>query len=308
MKKRFLILFVIVTLFSIVNVSASTKTYERNESNNYGVNKDYELDEETLYYVKQTKLVDAKEKIYDFSNILTEEEEKELYKKIMAFIEHTNMDMVILTDNLYYSNDSENAYYATDFYDFNDFGIQYEYYDGVILFRNTYEVDPYYSSYMTGKALLYFPDERNEVILDDIYGYFKNRNYYEGISLYIEKLTECYDEGLLDDYKEAYLDENGNIKLPKKYNPPFALAGIVSGVLTLIIMLIMIKKNKMVYKAKEANEYLNKNSIKYNRKDSHLVSTNTVRHYNPPSSSSSGGGGSFSGHSGSGHSGGGRHG
>jgi uncharacterized membrane protein YgcG len=307
MKRIFNILFIAIILLTCINVEASTKTYERNASNNYGINKKYNIDEEMLYYIKQTKYVDASEKIYDFSDILTDEEEAELYKKVNTFIEHTNMDMVILTDSVIYVNDDTNDNYALDFYDFNDFGITYDKYDGVILFRNTYEYDPYYGSYMTGRAQLYFTDSRNDQVLDDIYDYFRNREYYEGISLYIDEMTKYYDKGIPSEYKNAYLDENGYVVVPKTFKPPFIVSGIVSTIVTLITMIVMVKKNKMVYKAKTANEYLDKETIKYNRKDSRLASSNTVRHYNPPSSSSSGGG-SFGGHSVSGHSGGGRHG
>ena len=309
MKKYFKIMATLILLFSLTNVYASTKTYERNSGNNYGVKKNISIDDK-LYYIEKTKLVDASEKIYDFSDILTDAEEKELYEKIQKFIKHTNMDMVILTDSVPYAYDSENDDYAVDFYDYNDFGINYEKYDGVIFFRNTYSEDPYYGVYMTGNAQLYFSESRYNSTLDNIYYYIRNKQYLTAFNKFLDEFTEYYDMGIPSEYKDAYLDDYGFIIIPRHYNPPFLIALIVSLVATTITMIVLVKKNKMVYKATEAYEYLNKDSIKYNRKESHLVSTNTTRHYNPPSSSgsSSGGGHSFSGSSGIGHSGGGRHG
>ena len=311
MKKIFKIILTVILLISFNNIYASTKVLERNENNNYGVNKKIEITESRLEHIKNTKYVNANEKIYDFSNILTDDEEKELYSKIQEFIEKTNMDMVILTDNVPYNYDEKNEEYAVDFYDYNDFGINSEKYDGVIFFRNTYPSDRYYGIYMTGNARLYFTDYRNDNTLDKIYYYISGDSYLTGITMFINDFISYYEAGIPEEYNNSYVDDNGNLIYVKKYYPPFIFAGILSLIVTIITIAIMVSRNKMVYKAREANEYLDKNSIKYNRKDSHLVSSNTTRHYNPPSSSSSSGGGSshsFSGSSGIGHSGGGRHG
>ena len=311
MKKIFKIILTVILLISFNNIYASTKVLERNENNNYGVNKKIEITESRLEHIKNTKYVNANEKIYDFSNILTDDEEKELYSKIQEFIEKTNMDMVILTDNVPYNYDEKNEEYAVDFYDYNDFGINSEKYDGVIFFRITYPSDRYYGIYMTGNAQLYFTDYRNDNTLDKIYYYISGDSYLTGITMFINDFISYYEAGIPEEYNNSYVDDNGNLIYVKKYYPPFIFAGILSLIVTIITIVVMVSRNKMVYKAREANEYLDKNSIKYNRKDSHLVSSNTTRHYNPPSSSSSSGGGSshsFSGSSGIGHSGGGRHG
>ena len=309
MKKIFKILLTVIIIISFVKVYASTKTFERTEDNNYGIKKEIITTDTNIDNIKRTKLVDASEKIYDFSDILTPEEETELKKYIDEFINTTNMDMVILTDNVPYSMDRENDEYAVDFYDYNDFGIETKTFDGVILFRNTYEIDPYYGIYMTGEAQKYFTYERNENTLDNIFDYFVSKNYLSGMKLFISEFIDYYKSGIPEEYADSYLDESGELIIPRKYHPPFVAAAIAGLIVSSITVAIMVSKNKMVYKAKEANAYLNKETIKYNKKDSRLVSTNTVSHYNPPSSSSSSGSGhSFHGSSGIGHSGGGRHG
>ena len=187
--------------------------------------------------------------------------------------------------------------------------MDYDNYSGVILFRNSYENDPYYNMYLTGDAQLYFSYERCEQTLDDIYDYFVSKNYLKGMKIFIDEFTDYYNSGMPSEYQNAYIDENGFIVIPKTYNPPFILSGVVAAIIAAFSTKRNVSKNKMVFKAKEANEYLVADSIKYNRKDSKLVSSHTTSHYNPPSSSSSGGGHSFGGSSGIGHSGGGgRHG
>lgn len=313
MKKIFKLLFIFLLFISVIKINASTKTFERKEENNYGVKKEIITTNTNINNIKKTKLVDASEKIYDFSNILTDEEEVELKKYIDEFKNTTNMDMVILTDNVPYSIDQENADYAVDFYDYNDFGMETKTFDGVILFRNTYEMDPYFNIYTTGNAQIYFTYERCESTLDNIFDYFVNKDYLFGMKIFINDFIDYYKEGIPNGYENAYLDENGFLIIPRVYNPPYTIAFIGGLIVSIITICIMVSKNKMVYKAKEANTYLNKETIKYNKKDSRLISTNTVSHYNPPSSSShSGGGGSshsFGGSSGIGHGGGGgRHG
>ena len=243
------------------------------------------------------------------AELLTDKEEKELKELIDNFIKLTNMDLVILTDRVVYEDDRENDYYALDFYDYNDFGIDYDLYDGVILFRNTYESDRYYNIYTTGNAMFYFDYNRCESILDKIYDDFVNNRYYNGMETFISELINYYNDGIVDDYNDAYIDDNGNIVYHRTFNPPFIFAGIISLIASIVIVFIMINKNKMVYKAHEAKEYLDENSIIYNKHTCKLIKTYTTSHYNPPSSSSSGGSGFHSGSSGISHGGGGgRHG
>ena len=85
MKKIYYILLTIILLLTL-NVKASTNIKERTEANNYGVTK--ETDYQTrLNSIMKTKYVDATEKIYDFSDILTDEEEQQLKVLIDNFYE-----------------------------------------------------------------------------------------------------------------------------------------------------------------------------------------------------------------------------
>ena len=63
MKRIFYLLLTIALLFTL-NVSASTNTKERTESNNYGVTKETDY-HSRLNSIMKTKYVDASEKIYD---------------------------------------------------------------------------------------------------------------------------------------------------------------------------------------------------------------------------------------------------
>lgn len=313
MKKIYLILLTVILLLAL-NVKASTNTKERTEANNYGVTK--ETDYSTrLDSIMKTKYVDASEKIYDFSDILTDEEEKELKELIDKFIEKTKMDLVIVTDNLPYVNDNDNVTYAEDFYDYNDFGLETKHYDGIVLFRNTYQLDPYYDMTLTGEAQLYYTP-RIDDILDTIYNEIKTKQYYNGFKHFITLLDNYYEAGKPSEMEGYTLDDTGHLvappKEPEEYKVP-TLWMIISAVLgTSIFTGVNVKKNKMVKHAYEANDFLDQSSIKYTNVTDDLTNTFVTHHIiTSDSSHSSGGGGGFSSHTGSsgfGHSSGGRHG
>ena len=283
---------------------------ERTKDNNYGVNKAYEVNSNNELDVLRTPYVDATKKLYDFADILTDEEERVLSDKIAAYIEKTNMELVIVTLDEDFT-EYQNIAYADNFYDYNDFGLNFEKYSGTILIRNINRLDPYYYMGTTGNARLYY-DDRLDYILDAIFYDMKTGNYLKAFNNYIGYLNTYYDRGISDEMKGYHLDDNG--QLVKKYVPPYKFILIGASVATLITMLILVSKNKMVKKSTEANSYMDKNTIKYRKKDRKLISSHTVSHVNSSSSSGGGshGGGSFGGgHMGSSggfHGGGGRHG
>ena len=86
MKKITKLLIIILSIFScFILAQASTTTYQRTESNHYGVKKHWTISDNNINNVKNTPLVNADEKIYDFSDILTETEEQQLYLKMQDF-------------------------------------------------------------------------------------------------------------------------------------------------------------------------------------------------------------------------------
>ena len=309
MKKTKLFLFIFILLLFPLNVFAMPTTYERSNYDNLGVKKDWNITSSNRNNVLNTKLVDASEKVYDFSDVISDEDEKTIYEKIKEFVDETNMDFVFLVINEPYTNDSENEDIAADFYDYNDFGLDFKDYSGIVLLRNTYEKDPYYAFYTFGEAQLYFPSSRCDYVLDDIYNDFHSGNYVSGINTFIDKFTSYYHQGIPSNMKNYKIGEKH--ELLKVYVIPWI--GIIGAdlLVILITMIILVKKNKMVKKKLEMNAYYNNNGADYRVKTDQFIRS-FVTSYTVSSSSggnSGGGGGSHFGSSGGGHSfGGGRHG
>jgi len=305
---KILILFISLFLIDISNCFASTKTFDRNTLNNYGVKKSWKITESNKSNILKTPAVDASEKIYDYADVLTDDEEKELKKSIDKFIETTKMDMVIVIPDFYYYNDNENEEYAADFFDYNDFGMKYENNSGILFLRNATEDNPYYNIYTFGNAQLYFSYNRLENTLDNIYSDISGKNYLKGFNQFIDEMTEYYNDGIPSSMRGYKVDEKGY--LYEIYTIPWIWILMISLILTVIIMVILIMNNKMIKKASRATEYLDEGSLKFTNKTDQYVRSHTSS-YVISSSSSSGGGGfsSSSGSSGGGHSsGGGRHG
>ena len=66
------------------------------------------------------------------------------------------MEMVFVSIDMPYNYDSKNEEFAADFYDYNDFGLNFDKYNGILLLRNNYSSDRYYDIYTFGDAQLYF--------------------------------------------------------------------------------------------------------------------------------------------------------
>lgn len=313
MKKIFRCLFILVLAsFSVINVYASTNTYDRNELENYGIKKNIDVNSK-MNYIMKTKAVNADEKVYDFADLLTDDEEQQLKTRIDQFIEDNNMDMVIVTDSFTYYNDKENEAYADDFYDYNDFGINYEHNTGVLLLRNANPSDPYYHMSTSGDAQLYLNDSRVDSILDDIYADIHEGRYLDGFIRFVNETDNYIKLGMPSSAENYYVDDDGNMhRLKRKYHPPLAVAGLAGLIVAGIVIGIMVSKNKMIKKATRAEEYIDKESINItNRQDTFIRSHTSSYTVSSSSSGHSGGGGGHSFHSGSSgfsHGGGGRHG
>ena len=305
MKKRFIFILFICFFINFSICNAEIQTFDRNQLENYGVNKKWKITSNNKDDILNTYAVDSQYKIYDFADILTDAEESELFKLITDFHKNTGLELVILTDDFYNTTDEENENFAVNFYDYNDFGLDKENYSGVIIFRNAHTTYPYYAIYTFGEAQLYFMDERINSILDYMYSDMTSKRYLSGFTFAIDNLQSYYDEGYSYNADDYFLDENGVLK--EKYVPPFGIIFIISGAITFIIIFSLVKKNKMIYKATNAHEYLNSKSVNFSLRNDQFITSKTTS-YSISSSSGGGGGGGRVGSSGGGHGGGGRRG
>ena len=289
MKKiRYFLLTVILFVFCIIPVYASTNTFTRTEDNLL-ISSDITVTSQNLDNILNTPAIDASEKIYDFADLLTPSEEEEIYQQVNQFINKTNFDLAIVTIN---DNNKLSAMeYADDFYDYNDFGTDAEY-SGILFLIDMDTREIYMST--TGKAIAMYSDSRIDMTLDAIYQEFSERHYMQGITKFVT-IIENYDTMGLPSNKDSQYAISDTGEIYREF--PWLIVLGAPLAITIIVIGIMIHKNKLVRVATSSREYLDKDSLKMRVVTDRLIFTNTVAV--PLSTSSSSGGGGSSHHSGS---------
>ena len=298
---------IIAVFFSFViigcNVFASTNTYDREEEEHYGV-KNYSVTSSNKNNVMNTPYVNENEKIYDFAELLTDEEEEEIAYLIYDFIEEYNMDMAVVTiDDSDFRTSEE---YADDFFDYNNFGTN-KTLDGILFLIDMDNRKMWISTH--GEAIRMYNDDRIESILDTTYSYISKQDYYNCAKGFVEDASYYASKGVQGKNVNSHIDEKtGDIVYEIKFGLEHILFGAIgSGIATLLFILIANSKHKVIRKATQAKQYIVKDSINITQREDRFISTYTSKVYDPPSDSSSGGGSStHSSSSGSSHGGGGR--
>ena len=251
------------------------------------------MTEQNKKNILSTPSVDATEKVYDFAELYTDEEEKEIYDKIQAFIDTRQLDLVVVTIS---KNPKGSAMvYADDFYDYNNFGLN-ETRDGLLFLIDMDTRELWISG--TGKGEERYPDLKIDDILDETFQKFSDKLYYEGTLNVIKTIDSYYN-----------IEYNGNGRYePKSYMDYIQHVVIGSVVITIIVMVILVSKNRMVNKATSSREYLNEETKSVKLVKNHLIGTHVTKtRIEHDSGGSSGGGGGHISSSGSSHSGGGHH-
>lgn len=280
--KKCIIMSTIILMFMTFETFASVTTYTRTREN-LQVSEEYNLTEDMINSILATPKVDETEKIYDFANLLSNEEEKQLYDSISLYIEEYSMDMVIVTID---SNNKNSAKeYADDFYDYNYFG-KGDTHDGIVLLIDMDNREIRFST--TGKAILIYDDARVDKVLDSVYYYVSIQDYYNAAKAFISTATNYAKQGKASSNKDYLIDNRGEYVYSPKF--PIGKIMVVSSAGTIIFLLIASAKHKVVKKATHANEYFVSNSLKLDVKEDKFMNTNTTKTYSPPSSSSGSGG------------------
>lgn len=288
MKK--IILSLIIFLLPIVSF-ASTNTYPRTEDD-LRINSWITVTEDNKDNILNTPSVNEEEKIYDFADLFTDEEEKNLYSAVFDYTQRRNLDLVIVTINDNFESTEE---YADDFYDYNNFGYGSER-DGVLFLVDMENRYVYISA--TGGAMDLYPDNECNMITEEVYTYFSDQHYYDGTYQMIKTLDTYYEISYNNSDDDTYEYNTADV------NYTYVLVFAV--VCTIIGIVILIKRNDLVKVATTSEEYLNKGSKGVHKIKDIVIGHHVTKHaIDHGSSSSHGGGGGHISSSGSSHSGGG---
>ena len=255
----------------------------------------------SIVIIPNAKAIDKNDKIYDYADKLTDVEEEQIKEKIDDFIAKYKMDMVLVTVNEHNNYSTEE--YADDFYDYNGFGVG-KTHDGIIFVIDyNFEKENMWMS-TTGEAIRMYDDERINNILDVVY---EDYDYYELFSDFVDECSHYASLGIPYSNKHTYINSKGELVYERSF-PWFISLGI-SAIVSTIVLLVLVAKNKMVKKATEANAYMNKESTNITDRSDKFITTHTTSvRINTDTGSSGRIGGSSTHHGSSGisHGGGGR--
>ena len=211
MKKYLITLITIIFIFPVL-VNASTTTYERTKDN-LRVPDKVNYKDRMYNNVISTPAVNTEEKIYDFADLFTDEEEADIYRMIMNYKNSTNLDLAVVTIND--NNKGSAMVYADDFYDYNDFNLNGSLY---LIDMDTRE---FYIS-TSGTALLYYNDYRIEYTLSSMDYSMINGEYKESINILTNNLIRFYNEGIPEG-NSKYEIVDGKVV----YKTPYFIFGII---------------------------------------------------------------------------------
>lgn len=244
----------------------------------------------------------TKERVFDYGNVLTQEEESKLRELISEREAQTGCDIVLVTLNeslkeyargkeADVSYDEFVRIYAEDFYDENKFGYDKPIGDGVLLVDNWFREDDgriYTWLCTVGRAEENYSSAMVDNLLDKVYLYVEDDPY---------KAYETY-------VNEFYYDMTGTGQLTESlpFWSPFAAAAIIA-----IVFIAVHWSSKKGNRTTMATTYVNGGRPELKRKEDVLVNKVVTRRHIERSSGNGGGSSGGGGHSGGGHHGGGGH-
>lgn len=213
-------------------------------------------------FIKGVYAFDNTLKVYDYAQILTEKEEKNLKTQIDNYINKHNTDMAIVTVKYYNQNSLEE--YMNLFYYQNNFGLGNTK-DGLIIFidlKNKEEVIDIKVNGIT--ANLYTEEEINKIK--------KSTNEEDS---YYNKLLSIMKN--LDKYI-SYNNENITIvENDKKLSLDWFSIIMFSILIPTIVVVIGIFKNRTIKRSDDANLYIIKESVNITTRDDKFITTNTKK-------------------------------
>ena len=138
------------------------------------------------------------ERVYDYADVLTEEEETALREYIAVCEAEVNVDIVLVTicedmEASGYSWETSMMNYADDFYDHNNYGYNKVHGDGVLLLDNWYEGQKGSWLSTCGSVYEWFGDYEINRVLDDVY-YEVDDNPYGAYRAYVRRVTQFMEE------------------------------------------------------------------------------------------------------------------
>ena len=142
--------------------------------------------------------------VYDMADLFTDEEEKQLSEQAQALSDTMKMEAVIVTTE---ENADSAQIFADGFYMEGGFGTGSDH-SGILFLIDMDNRELYIST--NGKMIRYMTDSRIDDVLDDVYNYAAEADYYGAAAAFLTDTGKCYANGIPGD-QYNYDTETGKI-------------------------------------------------------------------------------------------------
>ena len=242
--------------------------------------------------------VDIEEKIYDYADLLTEEEENTIYEECERLIDCYGYDVFVVTideNNVPETSGDRSLTFLEDFGDENGFGSGEE--QNYVAFLIDMDERQYSLDIKGDTCFLIYSDEVQNDILDDIYYDMKNGDYYSAVWTFLDDVDERGTRqvsgfvGTAEEYA-AYQKEQMVKDFIWSLVSGLFFSLLIGAVVGGIVVLTKRSKSKTVHIAGNASGYVEEGSYRLTEnRDQFIRRYQTTRVIQ----TSSGGGGSHSG-------------
>ena len=142
--------------------------------------------------------------VYDMADLFTDEEEEQLSGQAQALSDTMKMEAVIVTTE---ENSDSAQVFADGFYMAGGFGTGSDH-SGILFLIDMDNRELYIST--NGQMIRYMADSRVEDVLDDVYRYASDADYYGAAAAFLADTGKCYSNGISRD-QYNYDTETGKI-------------------------------------------------------------------------------------------------
>ena len=142
--------------------------------------------------------------VYDMADLFTDEEEKQLSEQAQVLSDTMKMEAVIVTIE---ENSDSAQVFADGFYMEGGFGTGSDH-SGILFLIDMDNRELYIST--NGQMIRYMTDSRINDVLDDVYNYAADADYYGAAAAFLTDTEKCYSNGISRD-QYNYDTETGKI-------------------------------------------------------------------------------------------------
>ena len=192
-----------------------------------------------------------RQRVYDFANLLSEEDRQAVEKEIAAAVDKIGMDYVIVT--IADKHGKTMREFADDFYDEGEFGLGNKQ-SGVLILIDMEERTVYMST--CGDAINYYNDDRIYTMTDgddQLYDYLSEGNYRRAMERTIAQAIVFYEAGI-DAKQFTYNEETGEIVRYKKLTIIEIILSVLVAVIPAALYVSSIKKQYLMKNEKKQAE------------------------------------------------------